>query len=105
MRKRRSPEEISELVADYRNSGLTQQRYCEQHKVNKSTLGRYLRRDGGGGSQCLVRVRIDPEGKVESDTGFGAGFALVLANGRRIESGWTFADSGLARLIRLVEGV
>jgi hypothetical protein len=33
-----------------------------------------------------------------------AGFALVLGNGRRIESGWRFGDAELARLIRIAEG-
>jgi hypothetical protein len=32
------------------------------------------------------------------------GFALVLGNGRRIESGWQFGEAALARLIRVVEG-
>jgi hypothetical protein len=32
-----------------------------------------------------------------------AGFALVLANGRRIESSWSFAEADLQRLIRALE--
>jgi hypothetical protein len=32
-----------------------------------------------------------------------ASFALVLRNGRRIESGWNFRDTDLARLIRIAE--
>ena len=32
-------------------------------------------------------------------------FSLVLANGRRIESGWSFSDTDLARLIRVAEAV
>ena len=31
------------------------------------------------------------------------GFALVLANGRRIESAWSFAEADLQRLIRVAE--
>ena len=102
MARRRSPEEISELVAHYRNSGLTQQQYCEQHKVTKSTLGRYLQRHGGG--QRLVRVQVRPEPEPELEPTPGAGFALVLANGRRIESGWKFAGDALGQLIRIAEG-
>ena len=30
-------------------------------------------------------------------------FSLVLRNGRRIESGWTFREAELTRLIRIVE--
>jgi len=32
-----------------------------------------------------------------------AGFALVQANGRRIESSWSFAEADLQRLIRALE--
>jgi hypothetical protein len=30
-------------------------------------------------------------------------FTLVLVNGRRIESGWSFGDAEMVRLIRIVE--
>jgi hypothetical protein len=33
----------------------------------------------------------------------GPGFTLTLANGRRIESSWRFAEADLTRLIRAVE--
>jgi len=33
----------------------------------------------------------------------GPGFALMLANGRRIESSWKFAEADLLRLIRAAE--
>jgi hypothetical protein len=32
------------------------------------------------------------------------GFALVLGNGRRIESSWKFAEADLTRLLRVAEG-
>jgi hypothetical protein len=32
-------------------------------------------------------------------------FTLTLANGRRIESAWSFGDADLARLIRIAEAV
>ena len=33
-----------------------------------------------------------------------AGFVLVLANGRRIESSWRFGEADLLRLIGVAEG-
>jgi len=33
------------------------------------------------------------------------GFALVLVNGRRIESPWSFGEAELARVIRIAERV
>ena len=44
----------------------------------------------------LVEVAIEPQQS-------GPGFALVLANGRRIESSWRFAEADLLRLIRVAE--
>ena len=94
--RRRSTEEIQELVEQYQASGLTQTAYCRQSGIVLSTLGRYLRRRNGA-EQRLVRVNV------ESAPEPGAGFVLVLGNGRRIESGWRFGDAELARVIRVAE--
>jgi hypothetical protein len=96
MRRRRSGEEIKELVEKYQASGLTQMEYCRQTGMVLSTLGRYLRRRSSKAQQ-LIRV------EVESAPEQLAGFALVLANGRRIETGWGFGDADLARVIRVAE--
>ena len=73
--------------------------------MNLSSLGRYLRRNGG--SQRLVRVRVRPEAEPAPEAGSkpSTGFALALTNGRRIESGWKFSGDALAQLIRLAEAV
>jgi len=97
MARRRSTEEIEQLLEGYRRSGFTQIDYCRQAGMALSTLSRYLRRHGVD-QQQLMRVNV------ESDAESGAGFALVLGNGRRIESGWRFGEAELARLIRVVEG-
>jgi hypothetical protein len=96
MTRRRSAEEIEQVLEQYRASGLTQIEYCRQNGIVLSTLGRYLRR-GGGTEQRLVRVKV--KSACEPD----AGFAVVLGNGRRIESSWRFGDVELARLIRVAE--
>jgi hypothetical protein len=64
-----------------------------------STLGRYLRRHSGVEQPALIRVEVE-SAAVEPEPGF----ALVLGNGRRIESGWRFGDAELGRLIRVAEG-
>jgi hypothetical protein len=97
MARRRSTEEIEQLLEQYRGSGLTQSAYCRQTGMVLSTLGRYLRRHSGA-EQQLIRV------KVESPAEPAGGFALVLSNGRRIESAWGFGEAALARLIRIAEG-
>ena len=95
MARQRSAQEIQQLLEKYRASGLTRSEYCRQTGVVLSSLGRYLRRKRS--EQRLVRV------KVEAPSEPGVGFVLMLGNGRRIASGWTFGDSELARLIRIAE--
>jgi ABC-type dipeptide/oligopeptide/nickel transport system ATPase subunit len=95
MSRRRTAQEIEELLESYRTSGMTRIAYCQQVGIALSTLGRYLRQRSGG--QRLVRVNVD----VATET--RPSFVLVLSNGRRIESGWQFADGDLARLIRVAE--
>jgi hypothetical protein len=97
MRKRRNAEEVEELLKEFELSGRTRTDFCREAGIALSTLGRYLKRQRGG--QGLVRVRL------QSATEQAAGFALVLGNGRRIESGWGFGEVELARLIRIAEVV
>lgn len=96
MARRRSPEEIEQVLEQFRASGLSQVEYCRQTGMVLSTLGRYLRQ-GTKSEQQLVRV------DVEAAPEPGTGFVLMLGNGRRIASGWVFGDAELARLIRVVE--
>jgi hypothetical protein len=98
MVRRRSTEEIQQVVEQFRASGLSQLEFCRQSGTVLSTLGRYLRRrNRPEQQQQLVRV------KVEASPEPGAGFVLILGNGRRVASGWGFGDAELARLIRVVE--
>ena len=98
MARRRSEEEIEQVLEQYRASGLTQTEYSRQTGVVLSTLGRYLRRRNRP-EQHLVKVEL------ESTAEAATGFALVLGNGRRIESGWGFGEAELVRLIRIAESV
>src|ERR1043166_4277039 len=95
MARRRSEAEIEQLIEDYRASGLTQLQYSRQAGVVLSTLGRYLRRRAP--EQRLLRVDVKPVSEPR------LGFALVLGNGRRIETNWQFTDVEMARLIRVAE--
>jgi hypothetical protein len=98
MARRRSAEEVQQVVQQYRASGLSQREFSQQTGMKLSTLGRYVRREGRSDTpQQLVRVKL--EAPAEPDTGF----VLMLGNGRRIASGWEFSDTALAKLIRIVE--
>ena len=98
MARRRSEKEIEQVLGQYRASGLTQIEYCRQTGVVLSTLGRYLRQRNRS-EQHLVKVEL------KSGAEAATGFALVLGNGRRIESGWGFGEAELVRLIRIAESV
>jgi len=98
MARRRGSEEVEQVVQQYRASGLSQREFAQQSGIKLSTLGRYVRRERRSEApQQLVRVKL--EAPAEPD----CGFVLMLDNGRRIASGWTFSDAALARLIRVAE--
>ena len=97
MGRRRSQDEISALVEGYRSSGMTRGEYCRRTGVAISTLDHYRRQQGK--RQRVVRVRVAAAPAQDSR------FVLVLANGRRIESGWGFGEAELSRLIRVAEAV
>ena len=98
MARWRSAEEIKQLVEQYKASGITQGAYCQQAGIAVNSLRRYIQRNGAD-DQRLVPVSLECTREANS------GFALVLGNGRRIESGWRFSDADLARLIRVAEAV
>ena len=87
-----SKEEKRRLIEGYAASGMTRREYCAKHGIAVSTLDYWRLQQ----KPKLVRVAIDPQPA-------GPGFTLTLANGRRIESSWSFAEADLARLLRAVE--
>jgi hypothetical protein len=91
----RSKEEIQGLVEGFAKSGMRRREYCAKHGIGMSTLD-YWRRAHRRKKPTLVRVAIE---EVKPLTGF----TLVLANGRRIETAWSFAEADLQRLIRAAE--
>lgn len=71
---------------------MTRREYCAKHGIAITTLD-YWRRAKRKPKPKLVRVALE-------DARPQAGFALVLTNGRRIESSWSFSEADLQRLIR-----
>jgi hypothetical protein len=92
----RSKDEIRGLVEGFAKSGMTRREYCAKHGIGISTLD-YWRRAQRKLKATLVRVAME-EARVQT------GFALVLANGRRIESSWSFVEADLEKLIGVAEG-
>ena len=92
----RSKEEIRRIVEAFAKSGMTRREYCAKKGIGMSTLD-YWRRAHRKQKPRLVEVAVE-------QTQLPVGFALVLANGRRIESSWSFSAAELEKLIRVAEG-
>ena len=94
--------EMRLMVEEYGASGLGRREFCEQRRIPLTTFD-YWRREHA--SKAAPReVKRPRMVRVEVAASESAGqFTLGLANGRRIESSWRFADAELARLIRIVE--
>lgn len=89
-----SKEEVCRIVEGYAQSGMTRREYCQKHNITITTLD-YWRRVHKSKPR-LVEVAVEEPQPA-------AGFTLALANGRRIESSWQFAEADLLRLIRTAE--
>jgi hypothetical protein len=94
MQVKRNREERQRLLKEFEGSGQTRREFCERHGLAVATLDSWRR--GRKRRPRLVEVAIAAPPS-------GAGFALILCNGRRIESSWGFAEADLARLIRAAE--
>jgi hypothetical protein len=93
-KQKRNAEDMRRAIDEFQKSGLTRREFCERHHIAVTTLD-YWRRVQSRPAR-LVRVKMAAR---ES----APGFSLSLANSRRIESGWSFTEVDLARLIRIAE--
>jgi hypothetical protein len=93
-KQKRNADDMRRAIDEFQKSGLTRREFCERHHIAVTTLD-YWRRAQSRPAR-LVKVKMAAR---ES----APGFSLSLANGRRIESCWSFAEAELARLIRIAE--
>jgi hypothetical protein len=99
-----SAKEVERIVGDFERSGLSRRAYSERSGIAIRRLDWYRRRTRASRSAAnLVPVRVKKAidgsvGDVRRDT--ERGFTLVLENGLRIETGWSFDEGDLTRLIR-----
>ena len=93
--------EMRRVLEEYAAGGLSRREFCQQRGITLATFD-YWRRVHAVKTREQVRrprmvaVKVAP-GEAAAD------FRLTLANGRRIECSWRFADAELARLIRISE--
>jgi hypothetical protein len=100
MAHKRSAEEIERLLESYQASGLTRREYCRSESIPVTTLDYYRRRQARKRKGRLAKVVVRSE-----PAELGGSFTVMLANGRRIESGWNYEEAELGRLIRICEAV
>src|ERR1700678_2188555 len=105
--RRRSRQEVDQLVAEYESSGLSRQEFCRERGVGLSTLDRYRirrKRQAASGSNVFLPVEVSTRTPVPI-AGAGSVLVAVLGGGRRIEVGRGFDTSALEQLVRVLEGV
>jgi hypothetical protein len=94
-------QQMREMLEEYAASGLGRQEFCERRNIPLTTFDYWRREHADKRRKQPKRPRLV---KVEVAASEGAGqFTLSLANGRRIESSWRFAEVELTRLIRIAE--
>jgi hypothetical protein len=104
--RRRSRQEVDQLVTEYETSGLSRDEFCRERGVGLSTLDRYRtrrKRRVPAGSNALLAVEVSTQAPAPI-AGTGSALAVVLRGGRRIEVGRGFDTSALAQLVRVLEG-
>jgi hypothetical protein len=95
MATKRTAQEVEELLQRYHTRGsVTRRAFCEGEGVSVSLLGYYLRQRVTPPGVRLARVKVK-----EETSSSRARYALILANGRRIECG----PAELAHLIDAAE--
>ena len=105
--RRRSRQEVEQVVAEYESSGLSRIEFCRERGLALSTLGRYRRRrerQAPTGSNALLAVEVSG-GAPAPVAAMGSALAVVLRGGRRIEVGRGFDPGALEQLVRVLEGV
>ena len=104
--KRRTREEILQIVSEFATSGMPQSEFCGSRGISRSTLDRHLRKqraqDQGSraGNRLLpVEVRTASGSSASSSSGLVVG----LSSGRRIEVNQGFDGATLERLLTVLD--
>lgn len=92
--RKRSGDDIRRITDEFQSSGLTRREFCQRQHIPVTTLDYWRRAQRRRPRLMEVEVAASEP---------APGFTLSLANGRRIESSWSFADAELLRLIRVAE--
>jgi transposase-like protein len=107
VRRRRSRQEVEQLIEEYESSGLSRSEFCRERGLSLSTLSRYRKRrtrQAPAGHNALLAVEVSGRAPAPI-AATGSALAVVLRGGRRIEVGRGFDTGALEQLVRVLEGV
>jgi hypothetical protein len=93
--------EMRRVLEEYESSGLTRREFCRRRGIALTTFDYWRREHARQPRKQEQRPRMVAVEVADAEA--GANFTLSLANGRRIECSWRFAEAELARLIRIAE--
>ena len=93
--------EMRRVLEQYESSGLTRREFCQRRGIALTTFDYWRREHAMKPRKQERRPRMVAVEVADAEA--GPNFTLSLANGRRIECSWRFADAELARLIRIAE--
>src|SRR5260370_36407515 len=104
--KRRTREEIRQIVSEFATSGMPQSEFCGSRGISRSTLDRHLKkqRAQGQGSRAGNRLlAVEVRAASGSSAGHhGGGLGVGLTNGRRIEVNLGFDAAPLERRLTVL---
>lgn len=105
VRRRRTPTEIQHILAEFLNSGMSQEEFCRSHDVCRSALYRYLSKSRSQGKSELGTqlVPVELVDVRRRSMSRGTGLTVLLGTGRKIEVGEEFDASTLERLLGVLE--
>src|ERR1700680_4320790 len=104
--KRRTREELRQIVSEFAASGMPQSEFCGSRKISRSTLDRHLRKQraqdqGSRAGNRLLAVEIRKAGGRPGTR--SRGLAVGLTSGRRIEVNRGFDAATLERLLTVLD--
>jgi hypothetical protein len=104
--KRRTREEIRQIVSEFATSGMPQSEFCGSRGISRSSLDRHLRKQraqdqGSRASNRLLAVEIRRASGSSAST--SSGLVVVLSSRRRIEVNRDFDAATLERLLTVLD--
>jgi hypothetical protein len=104
--KRRTGEEIRQMVAEFAASGMQGSEFCRSRGISRSTLDRHLRKqraqaEGSRAGNRLLAVEVRAESG--SSAGNSGGLVVGLSSGHRIEVNRDFDAATLKRLLMVLD--